>query len=405
MTAPGPGPAADPAADWPIRPGTVYLNHGSFGPTPAPVLAARERWSRELAAQPMDFFVRRLEDELDAAAEALGRFVGADAAGLIPAANATTGMNLVARNLPLAPGDEVLLTSHEYGAVRRLWQTHAEPAGARVITAAIRAPLDDADAVAADVLAAVTDRTRVLVVSHVTSKTAAVLPVRAICAGARERGVPVAVDGPHAVAALPLERAGLAGLGCDWYAAGCHKWLSAPFGAGFLWVAPRRRAGFRPLVVSWGGSVSGRPADWRDDFRWPGTQDPAPFLAIPAAISFLEERGLDRFRTHAAGLARGAVRRLNGLTGLPPVGPQFPDGAALPMAAAALPDPPAGTKPVGHGGCDPLQRALWERHGVEVPVIHRGGKRRIRVSCHLYTTPEHIDRLVGAVGEELDRGA
>ena len=390
---------APPDPHWPIRSDTIYLNHGSFGPTPAPVLGARERWSRELASQPMDFFVRRLEDELDAAGEALGRFVGADPDGLVPVPNATTGMNAVARNLPLAAGDEALLTGHEYGAVRRLWQTACDAAGARVTVAPIRAPLDDAKAVAADVLAAITDRTRVLVVSHVTSKTAAILPVRLICEGARERGVPVAVDGPHAVGALPLERPGegVGDLGCDWYAAGCHKWLSAPFGAGFLWVAPHRRANFKPLVTSWGGSVSGRAPSWRDDFRWPGTPDPAPFLAIPAAISFLEEQGLDRFRTHAAGLARGVVRRLNDLTGLPPVGPDF----GLPMAAAALPDPPAGTKPVGHGDCDPLQRALWERYRIEAPVIHRGGKRRIRVSCHLYTTPDHIDRLVAAVGEEL----
>ena len=401
MTAPASPP--DPAADWPIRPGTTYLNHGSFGPTPTPVLTERERWSRELAAQPMDFFVRRLEDELDAAGEVLGRFLGADPAGLVPMPNATTGMNAVARSLPLEPGDEVLLTSHEYGAVRRVWQAACDAAGARVTVAGIRAPLDDAGGVAADILSGLTANTKALVVSHVTSKTAAVLPVRLICEGAKRRGVPVAVDGPHAVAALPLERAGggIDDLGCDWYLAGCHKWLSAPFGAGFLWVAEGRREGMRPLVTSWGGSVSGRAAGWRDDFRWPGTPDPAPFLAIPAAIRFLQDRGLDRFREHAAGLAREAVRRLNELTGLPPVGPDF----GLPMAAAALPDPPAGTKAVGHGDCDPLQRALWERHGVEVPVIHRGGRRRVRVSCHLYNTAAHVDRLVAAVGGELGRGA
>ena len=199
-------PRPDP--DWPIRPGTTYLNHGSFGPTPAPVSAERERWSRELASQPMDFFVRRLEDELDAATETLARFVGADAAGFVPVPNATTGMNLIAHNLSLNAGDEVLLTSHEYGAVRRVWQRFAEPAGARVRTAPIRAPLDDGEAVAADVLAAITPRTRALVVSHVTSKTAAILPVRSICDGAKRQGVPVAVDGPHAIAALPLERDG-----------------------------------------------------------------------------------------------------------------------------------------------------------------------------------------------------
>ena len=385
--------------DWPLRPDTTYLNHGSFGPTPGPVLAARERWVREIAAQPMDFFVRRLEDELDVAADRVAAFVGADAGGLVFVPNATTGMNLIAANLPLDAGDEVLLTSHEYGAVRRIWETAADRGGAAVTTVPLRAPLDDAAGVAADVLAAVTDRTRLVVLSHVTSKTAAVLPVREVCDGLKRRGVPAAVDGPHAVAALPLAGPGrgIADLGCDFYAAGCHKWLSAPFGGGFLWVAPHRRREFKPLVTSWGGSVSGRPADWRDDVRWPGTPDPTPYLAIPAAIDFLEEQGVDRFRTHAAGLVRTAVDRIAALTGLPSAAPDF----GLPMATVPLPDPPPGTKPVGHGGADPLQRALWDRHRIEIPVVHRGGRRLLRISCHLYNTAADVDRLVGALGEEL----
>ena len=393
---------ADPDPVWPVAPGVAYLNHGSFGVTPAPVLAELDRINREIAAQPMDYFVRRLEDELDAATEVLARFVGCDAGGVVPVANSTTGMNAVARSLDFEPGDEVLLTSHEYGAVRNAWAAACEPAGARVTTAEMRSPLDDPVAVAADVVGAITGRTRAVVVSHVTSKTAAVLPVKLICDGARERGVPVAVDGPHAVAALPLERAGegVRDLGCDWYAAGCHKWLSAPFGAGFLWVAPGRRADFPPLVTSWRASVSGRAASWRDDFRWPGTPNHAPFLAIPAAIRFLEAHGLQQFRDEAAALAREAVRRIEAITGLPPVSPDF----GLPMAAAALPDPPGGPRPVDHGDVDPLQAALRDRHAVEAPVIVVNGQRRLRASGHLYVKGEHVDWLVNGVTEELARG-
>ena len=153
-------------------------------------------------------------------------------------------------------------------------------------------------------------------------------------------------------------------------------------------------------MTSWRASVSGRAASWRDDFRWPGTPNHAPFLAIPAAIRLLEAHGLQQFRDEAAALAREAVRRIEQITGLPPVSPDF----GLPMAAAALPDPPGGPRPVDHGDVDPLQAALRDRHAVEAPVIVVDGQRRLRASGHLYVKGEHVDRLVNGVTEELARG-
>jgi isopenicillin-N epimerase len=242
---------------WTIAEGVTYLNHGSFGPSPQSVQQARQEWSARLEAEPMDFFLRRMEDHLDDAASRVAAFVGADAEGLVFVDNATVGMNIVAANTQLHDGDEVLLTDHEYGAVTRIWREKCKATRAQLVVAQLPVPLSDSEQVVSALSRAVTARTRLIVVSHITSSTAVRLPVERICAAARERGVPVCVDGPHALAMLPLE---LERLGCDFYAASCHKWLSAPFGSGFLYDARHRRQDCRPAIVSWGGSLSGRPA-------------------------------------------------------------------------------------------------------------------------------------------------
>ncbi|MBW3541864.1 MAG: aminotransferase class V-fold PLP-dependent enzyme [Planctomycetes bacterium] len=383
---------------WSLPDDVAYLNHGSFGPSPLVVQGVRRRWSEELESQPMDFFVRRLEEHLDQAAERLGRFVGASRDELAFVENATAGMNVVAASTPLAAGDEVLLTDHEYGAVARLWRMRCAAAGARVVTATLPLPWDDEEQLLDALFAAVTERTRLIVVRHVTSPTALVLPVAAICRRARSAGVAVCVDGPHAVAMLPLD---ISRIDCDFYTASCHKWLSAPFGSGFLYVARRRWKDVKPAVVSWGGSVSGRPASWKDEFNWVGTRDPAAFLAVPAAIDFLEETGLETFREHAWRLLARAREAIVPLTGHEPLG--SPGTERPTMLSFPLPPLEDDEPPVPPGRPDPLQQRLWSERRIEVPVTRWSGRRLLRVSCHLYNTEADIDRLAEALRAELPR--
>jgi isopenicillin-N epimerase len=382
---------------WSLAGDVTYLNHGSFGPSPCVVQEARQAWSARLERQPMQFFVRDLERELDAAAGRLGELVGCAAEDLVFVDNATTGMNIVAANVDLHTGDEVLLSDHEYGAVVRIWREACRRAGASLVVRALSCPLASAEAVTDELLAGVTDRTRLLVVSHVTSPTATILPVELICRRARERGLPVCIDGPHAVAMVPLN---LRQLDCDFYAASCHKWLSAPFGSGFLYVARRRQQGLKPVLMSWGGSVSGRNASWRDEFTWSGTRDPAAFLAIPAAIEFLEQYGIDEFRRDTHELAATARRVLCELIGLEPLIPDSPGWYGA-MVAVPL---PAGAEPRHPAEPDPLQAALWSQYRIEVPVTRWQGRRFLRVSCHLYNDRSDIERLAGALSE-LTAGA
>lgn len=378
------------ASRWEIRAGTIYLNHGSFGPPPIPVRQARLKWLSELDRQPMDFFVRQFEPAWREARGRLAEFISTPADSLIFVENATAGMNVVADSFQLHPGDEVVLTDHEYGAVIRIWERACQRVGARLTTVRLPLPLTTAEETIDSLFLQTSHSTRLIVVSHITSPTAVILPVAEICRQARERGIAVCIDGPHAPAQIPL---GIAALGCDFYAASCHKWLSAPFGSGFLYVAREHQARIRPPVLSWGRLPPLPIESWSDEFCWSGTRDPSAYLSIPAAIDFLESVGLDFFQSGAHALAQYARHQLVELTGLESI---VSDSAAWYGNMAHVPLPP--------GDRGKLQDALWQQHGIEVPIVDWYGRRYIRVSCHLYNSPEQIDQLVGALAGLLRDG-
>ena len=328
----------------------------------------------------MEFFTRHFEPAWRAARDRLARLVDAPPASLALVENATAAMNTVANSFPLREGDEVLLNDHEYGAVRRLWSRAASRAGARVCQVTLPFPCDSFEALVDSILAGVTARTRLIVVSHITSPTAMILPVATLCRGARQRGVAVCVDGPHAPAQLPLS---VASLECDFYTASCHKWLSAPFGSGFLYVAEAYQSRIEPPLLSWGRLLPAQPECWSDEFIWTGTRDPTAYLAIPAAIDFLDQVGFATFRETTHRLARSARQELSALTGL---APPLPDRGEWFGSMITLPLP-------AHLPAD-LQAQLKSRFGIEVPVVEFGGHRWLRVSCHLYNSLADI-RLLG----------
>ncbi len=324
-----------PHAAWDLRPDVIYLNHGSFGPSPRVVIEERCRWYRELEAEPMDFFTRRLEAALAEARAALAKFVGTSGDNLIFVDNATWAMNVVAESCDLQPGDEVLLNDHEYGAVHRIWERRCRERGAKLVVAKIPTPLRTVEDVIEPLFAAITPRTKLLVFSHVTSPTAIIFPAAEICRRARERGVMTCIDGPHALVMTDVQ---LDQLDCDYYCASNHKWLCAPFGSGFLYVHPRHQSGVQPVVTSWGRSY---PPDlapaWHNEFTWGGTRDCSAYLATPKAIEFIESVGVATFREHAHRLARQAREQITQLTGREAL---VPDDPTWYGSMISLPIPP-----------------------------------------------------------------
>ncbi|MBI4350349.1 MAG: aminotransferase class V-fold PLP-dependent enzyme [Elusimicrobia bacterium] len=375
-----------------LDPSLVFLNHGSFGACPAEVLEHCQRLQREMERNPVEFLGRRSAELLGRSRAALAGYLGAAPENLAFVTNATTGVNIVARSLPLRPGDEILTTDHEYGACDNTWKFVCRSTGADYAAAEIPLPFR-AGEFADRVWARVGPRTRVIYLSHITSTTALILPIAELCRRAREKGILTLIDGAHAPGQLPLK---LEELGADFYTGNCHKWLCAPKSAAFLYARPEHHALLDAPVVSWGYSeeVSGH-ADFsaytgatllERRLLWQGTRDLSAFLAVPAAIEFQARHGWDRVRGDCHALAAETLRRVCALTGLAPA---CGDGDFAQMVVL----------PVPAGDAERLKRTLYGRYRIEVPVTTHKDSLFVRLSVQGYNTRADADALVQALKE------
>lgn len=367
-----------------LRPDMVFLNHGSFGACPQPVFDAYQNWQRELERQPVEFLGRRFNDLMRDARRALGAYLDADALDLVFVPNATTGLNIVARSLRLEPGDEILSNDQEYGALDRTWRFLCRRSGARYIRQPIPLPVRSADEVIDAIWSGVTERTRVLFISHITSPTAIVFPIAPLIERARAAGIITIVDGAHAPGQLPLD---LAALGADFYSGNCHKWMLAPKGSAFLYARREMQHLLEPLVVSWGWE-SITPGDSRfiDEQEYQGTRDIAAYLTVPAAIEFMRRHNWDDVRAACQALLHEAHHRLSALPGLVACTPNSPEWLGQ-MAAFALPP------------CDGklLQRRLYDEYAIEIPVGLIDERQFLRISLQGYNSPADVDALIDAL--------
>ncbi|MFZ4408075.1 MAG: aminotransferase class V-fold PLP-dependent enzyme [Paracraurococcus sp.] len=374
----------DIRAAFALDPDFLTVNHGSFGAAPRRVLAAQAAWRVRLEAQPSRFMVEVLTPALRAAAADLAGFLGADADGLGFVDNATAACNAMLRSVRFAPGEEILLLSHAYGAVRKTAAHVAAAAEARLVEAPLPFPRPTAEAVLESLVGAITPRTRLAVLDHITSPSALILPIEAMVAACQARGVPVLVDGAHGPAQVTLS---LAALGADWYAGNCHKWLMAPKGCGFLWTAPSRRAETHAPIIS-----HGLGEGYLAEFDWTGTRDPSAHLSVTEAIAALEAFGgaalMARNRAMALAAGQALAARLKTETGALPA-------MAGSMATVRLPIPGAATRETALA-----LRARLLRAGTDAPVTAIDGAHWLRLSVAAYNRAEDYDRL-GDIVESL----
>jgi len=371
----------------------TFLNHGSFGACPRPVFAVYQQWQRALEAQPVEFLGRRLSELLRQTRQRVATFVGAAANDLVLVPNVTYALNIVARSVALQPGNEVLGITHEYGAIERAWRYVCHQRGATYVNHPVTLPVTSPDEIVAQIWRGVTPRTRVILLSHITSPTALIMPVAEICRRARAAGIISVIDGAHAPGQIDLN---LTALGADFYGGNCHKWLCAPKGAGFLYARSEWQSMLEPLVVSWGwqppeplsGSFlaypEGRPL--QAYYEWMGTDEPSALLTIPAAIEFQQDNDWPSVRRACHALLREASQCVLALSGLPPL---TPDDNGWWVQMRSLPLPP----------CDPtqVQARLWREWRVEVPCFIWEGKPLIRISIQAYNSPADIDRLLAGL--------
>ncbi len=315
-----------PDCPWDLDPSITFLNHGSFGACPRPVLEAQWGLIRELESNPLKFLGREFEDRLDAARAEVAAFLNADPEGLVVVPNATTGVATVLGSVRLRPGDELLTTNHEYNATLNALAAVADRARARVVRVAIPVPIRHAEEAVEALLTAVTPRTRLALISHVTSVSGLVLPIETIVRELNRLGVDTIVDAAHAPGMIPVD---VQALGAAYWTGNGHKWLCGPKGAGFLHVREDRRDTVLPLVTSHGRNDprTERPPLWKE-FDWQGTSDPTAFLALPEAIRVIGGLQPGGWAAHMAdnrALALDARRRLNTALGLEPIAPEIDD--------------------------------------------------------------------------------
>jgi len=379
---------------WLLDPDVIFLNHGSFGACPIPVLHAQQQWRDRLERQPLQFLGADIEALLDEARAKLASFVSCPASDLAFVANATTAVNTVLRSLPWKPGNEILTTSHEYNACRNALDYVAERENVTIVAAEVPFPIESAAQIIEAVMQKVSPRTQLALLDHVTSQTGLIFPIADLIHLLTQQGVETLIDGAHAPGMLPLD---LAKLGATYYTGNCHKWLCAPKGSAFLYVQPDRQTAIRPLTISHGANSPRHDRSrFRLEFDWLGTTDPTSHLSVPMAIEFmggLLPGGWPDLMAHNRQLAIAARTRLCAALDSPLPCPDSMIGA---LAVVPLPD----------GDWQRLHAALLEQFRIEVPIIPwgRAGGRQIRISAQIYNTLAQYDYLAIALNQLLAIG-
>lgn len=381
-------PLPELASQFLLKDDIVFLNHGSFGACPRPVFEEYQRWQRELEGDPVDFIGRRTQDLMRESKRELAAYLNAPVEQMVFVPNATYGINVVARSLQLEPGDEILTTDHEYGAVNNTWHFNFDKRGVKYINHPIPLPVTTPEEFVDRLWEGVTPRTKVITFSHITSPTALIFPAELICQRARAEGILTVIDGAHAPGQIDID---LTAMGVDYYTGNCHKWLCSPKGAAFLYAAPGRDEMLEPLVVSHGWA---RPHDeqskYLDNFNWTGTMDPSAYISVGAAVRFHREHNWSAVRAACHQLASQTRDRINEMTGLEPVSPDSTQWFSQ-MFIARLP----------WESWERIREHMWPEFKIEIPVLSWNEQAFVRVSVQAYNTPEHMERLLGAIEKYL----
>jgi isopenicillin-N epimerase len=380
-----------------LGPREVYLNTGSWGVQPRPVY---ERLTRELRALERSPTAARvpLRAKVARSRASLAGFLGASAEDVAFTVNVTVAVNMVVNGLDFKPGDEILASDQEYGAIDNCLR-HAELRhGVVVRRARIPIPPPGPEPIIAAFGAGLTPRTRLVLCSHVATRTGLIMPIKRIAALAHERGALMLVDGAHAPGMIPLD---LADYGCDYYAGNCHKWLCAPKGTGFLHAQPGVQDRLHHVIVSWGypgkdesaddRDASGRPAINGGPYMWGlenwGTLELASFAAVEAAVDFQLAIGRERIAARGRALAAYLRERMSAFGWAELVTPRH---AELSGSISAF-------RLAGLGDID-LREELYTRYRISTPV-HRAddGRHQQRVSTHICNGTDDVDALIDAL--------
>jgi isopenicillin-N epimerase len=369
-----------------LNPDITYLNFGSFGACPAPIFEDYQRWQRELEWEPVQFITATGLQYLQRSREALAAYIHCGANDIVYTTNPSYAVNIIAKSFPLAPGDEILSTDLEYGACDRTWNYYCKKAGAKYIRQQVTLPVVSKEKLIEDFFRGLTGRTKAIFISQITSATALVLPVKEICAIARQKGLVTIVDGAHVPGHLPID---LSALQADIYTGACHKWMLTPKGCSFLYVNRELQDLFDPLLISWGyESASPSDSSFLDYHQLQGTRDFSAFLTVPKAIQFLKENDWPAVAAAARALVQKNALRFCTLLGAEPLSPISDEFLGQMFSI-----------PIDTADPEKLKQRLFETYKIEVPVTRQDSRLMVRYSINAFNSQEDLDKLYAALEE------
>lgn len=367
-----------------LREDITYLNFGSFGACPKPIFEKYQQLQLELEQEPVQFITHNGLKYLEAARLALGNFVQCDKDDIVYVTNPSYAVNAVAKSMNLKPGDEILTTDIEYGACDKTWQYYCDKAGAKYVKQPIALPIQSKEAIVSAFLNSITTKTKLIFISHITSSTGLRLPVEEICTAAKARGIVTFVDGAHAPAQLPLN---LKESPFDIYVGACHKWMMTPKGSSFLYAKKEIQSMIDPLIVSWGyNALFPSASTFLDYHQMNGTRDYSAFLTIPTAIEFMQTHHWWNVADECKKLVQANASTLCDLLGAVPIAP-INDDFILQLYSA----------PIKTKEPEKLQRYLFEKYKIEIPIMRLGSQVFMRYSINGFNSQADLDHLFDGI--------
>jgi isopenicillin-N epimerase len=369
-----------------LNPSITFLNFGSFGATPKPIMEELHKWQAEMEYEPVQFIAVRSLGYLKKSREALASFIHCNADDLVYTPNPSYAINIIAKSLKLNQGDEILSTDLEYGAMDRTWNYYCKKQGAKYVRQPISLPVLSKEKFIEDFWKGYSKNTKAIFISHITSTTALKLPVKEICEEAKKRGLLTIVDGAHVPGHIPLD---LRELHADIYTGACHKWMMTPKGSSFLYVKKEFQNQFDPLVVSWGyESVAPSPSKFLDYHEMQGTRDFTAFLTIPRSIQFMQENNWLEVAKNCATLAQSNYKRFCDLMNTLPLCPINNDFLGQMCSI-----------PIKTNQPEKLKSLLYDQYKIEIPVMVHGKHTFLRYSIQAFNDQSDLDKLYAALQE------
>lgn len=366
-----------------------FLNHGSFGATPKKVMDAFIDYNYQLERQPIYFLLEVYPKLLELTFKKLADFLYTKPENIVFVENATSAINNVLYYLEniLKVGDEIIITDHVYPAVKNSLINLSKKIDINIIEVDLPIPISSEDEIIEEISSHFTNRTKILIIDHITSPTAVVFPIEKLVKLSRANDIITIIDGAHAIGQIYLN---INEIQPDFYTGNCHKWLYNPKGAAFLFVADEYLNDFHPLVIS-NNYMNG----FKEEFEWVGTRNPSAWLSVSDSIDFYNSFGQENIINYCHNLALEASNLIAKKIGAEIIAP--PNMTAN-MVSFCLPK----SKKLQNSDAEELRKYFYHNYGIEIPFMNISDDILFRISAQIYNYIEEYEYFIEKMNEFLE---